>query len=113
MGGNGYHGAEAARLAGDPAQRAKDVLDAALRRIAEDIEIESGEGVVEQVMGPVVDVAFTGEMPPLGNLLRVGDRERGIPLEAVQLLGGGILRPLGDCRFTPRRARAGCRGRSG
>jgi F-type H+-transporting ATPase subunit beta len=47
---------------------------------------------VYQVMGPVVDVAFRGQMPALRNLLRVDDRLQGLPLEAVQLLGSGLVR---------------------
>lgn len=76
-----------------PARRA-EIVDAALLAVLEAIERESCEGVVYQVMGPVVDIAFKGEMPALGNLLRVDDRVRGLPLEAVQLLGRGLLRAI-------------------
>ncbi|MRS12365.1 MAG: F0F1 ATP synthase subunit beta [Actinobacteria bacterium] len=58
------------------------------------LEQESGEGRVEQVMGPVVDVAFAGALPAIGNLMRVGDRETGLPIEAAQLLGEGMLRAI-------------------
>jgi F-type H+-transporting ATPase subunit beta len=70
------------------------VADEALANILAEIERESCEGAVWQVMGPVVDVAFSGELPALGNLLRVEDREKGLPLEAVQLMGGGVLRTI-------------------
>jgi F-type H+-transporting ATPase subunit beta len=70
------------------------IADEALGRILAEMERESCEGVVWQVIGPVVDVAFTGELPALGNLLRVDDREKGLPLEAVQLMGGGVLRTI-------------------
>jgi F-type H+/Na+-transporting ATPase subunit beta len=76
------------------AARDREVVDAALALLLEEIEHESCEGTVCQVMGPVVDVAFRGEQPALGNLLRVGDRTHGLPLEAVQLLGGGVLRTV-------------------
>jgi F-type H+-transporting ATPase subunit beta len=74
--------------------RLDEVMRQAVGRIAEDLERESCEGTVAQVNGPVVDVAFRGEMPALGNLLRVEDRKRGLPLEAVQLLGGGVVRTI-------------------
>ncbi|MBE0477390.1 MAG: F0F1 ATP synthase subunit beta [Coriobacteriia bacterium] len=63
-------------------------------RIVEEIEREASEGTVVQVMGPVVDVAFGGEMPAIGDLLRVGDKDTGLPLEAVQLLGEGTIRAI-------------------
>ena len=92
MGGNGHRP--------DPPDTAQSrsvtegVVSAALAEVLEELERESCEGVVHQVMGPVVDVAFKGELPALGNLLRAGDRTRGLPLEAVQLLGGGLLRTI-------------------
>jgi F-type H+-transporting ATPase subunit beta len=70
------------------------IVEAALAELLEDLERESCEGLVYQVLGPVVDVAFKGELPALGNLLRVEDRVRGLPLEAVQLMGGGLLRTI-------------------
>ena len=80
---------------GSEPEPARDrIVDAALAEILEELERESCEGLVHQVMGPVVDVAFKGELPALGNLLRVEDRVRGLPLEAVQLLGGGLLRTI-------------------
>ena len=71
-----------------------EILNAALAAVLAELERESYEGVVYQVLGPVVDVAFKGELPTLGNLLRAGDRVHGLPLEAVQLLGGGLLRTI-------------------
>lgn len=53
-----------------------------------------GIGTVVQVMGPVVDVEFGDKMPEINNLLRAGDREKGLPLEAVQLLGEGYVRTI-------------------
>jgi F-type H+-transporting ATPase subunit beta len=72
----------------------ESVVDEALRRAVEDIEREACDGLVTQIFGPVVDVRFRGELPPIGNLLRSGDRLRGLPLEAVELLGAGVVRAL-------------------
>jgi F-type H+-transporting ATPase subunit beta len=55
---------------------------------------EGGEGRVLQVFGPVVDIEFLGELPAINNLLRVNDKESGLPLEAVQLLGEGCVRAI-------------------
>ncbi|TLM78538.1 MAG: hypothetical protein FDZ70_04025, partial [Actinobacteria bacterium] len=66
-----------------------EIVEAALVRTAEEIEREAFDGTVRQVTGPVVDVGFRGELPALGNLLRAEDRVRGLPLEAVELLGEG------------------------
>lgn len=70
------------------------VAHEAICRMSETMEREGYEGTVVQVMGPVVDVAFHGELPALGNLLRVEHRKHGLPLEAVQLLGEGIVRTV-------------------
>ncbi|MDH4140761.1 MAG: hypothetical protein OEV43_09355, partial [Coriobacteriia bacterium] len=78
----------------DVALNVDDVAHDAICRMSEGIEREGYEGTVVQVMGPVVDVAFKGELPALNNLLRAGHRKRGIPLEAVQLLGEGIVRTV-------------------
>jgi F-type H+-transporting ATPase subunit beta len=51
-------------------------------------------GVVTQVMGPVVDVAFRAGMPAINDLLRAGEPAAGLPLEVVQLLGSGIARTI-------------------
>jgi F-type H+/Na+-transporting ATPase subunit beta len=73
---------------------ASDVVERALARTAEEIEREACDGVVAQVLGPVVDVRFRGELPAIGSLLRASDRRRGLPLEAVELLGEGVVRAL-------------------
>ncbi|WP_059436602.1 F0F1 ATP synthase subunit beta [Anaeromyxobacter sp. PSR-1] len=51
-------------------------------------------GTVLRVLGAVVDVAFAGRPPAIDGLLRAGDAARGLPLEAVQLLGGGVVRTI-------------------
>ena len=42
----------------------------------------------------MVDVVFGGRLPAIGNLLRIGDAETGLAVEAVELLGGGLLRTI-------------------
>ncbi|MGA1823738.1 MAG: F0F1 ATP synthase subunit beta [bacterium] len=51
-------------------------------------------GKVFQVLGPVVDVEFTEDIPKINNLLKADDLENGLPLEAVQLLGEGCVRTI-------------------
>ncbi len=70
------------------------IVGSALQRTAEELSREACDGTVAQVLGPVVDVDFRGELPAIGSLLRVGDRKRGLPLEAVELLGEGGVRAL-------------------
>jgi F-type H+-transporting ATPase subunit beta len=70
------------------------VVAEALARAGEDLSREACDGIVAAVLGPVVDVSFRGELPAIGSLLRVGDRRRGLPLEAVELLGEGMVRSL-------------------
>ncbi len=84
------HGTLTTHPNGDFAEVTRDVL----ARMLDEIEREACEGVVYQVTGPVVDVAFRGELPALGSLLRVEDRVKGLPLEAVELLGEGVLRTI-------------------
>ncbi len=74
--------------------RLETVVSEAMQRAAEELSREACDGVVSAVTGPVVDVRFRGELPAIGSLLRVGDRRRGLPLEAVELLGGGVVRAL-------------------
>ncbi len=45
-------------------------------------------------MGPIVDVEFGRTLPAINNLLRAGDRETGLPLEVMQILGEGIVRTI-------------------
>ena len=100
MGGNGHKKTERGDLDVKPMRPTEEqrvdvrrgIVSDALQRVLAEIEREAGEGVVYQVMGPVVDVAFKGQMPALRNLLRIDDRIGGLPLEAVQLLGKGLVR---------------------
>jgi F-type H+-transporting ATPase subunit beta len=103
MGGNGHKRStgrvDVTGLAGggdpaaeDPGKSRSGVISVALRRVLAEIEREAGEGIVHQVIGPVVDVAFKSQMPALRSLLRIDERTHGLPLEAVQLLGNGLVR---------------------
>ncbi len=49
-------------------------------------------GKIRQVLGPVVDVEFSGELPPLFAALKV--KGRGLTLELAQHLGGGVCRAI-------------------
>ena len=56
-------------------------------------------GIVKQVMGPVVDVEFTGELPPIYTALRVSNkaidnREGNLVLEVAQHLGDKTVRTI-------------------
>ena len=78
-----------------PAERSAvvdKIVGGALEWMLADIERETCSGTVIQIMGPVVDVEFRGELPSIGNLMRVEHRTQGLPLETVQLLGEGIMR---------------------
>ncbi len=72
----------------------EEIIERAFRRLREEFTEERAEGAVIQVMGPVVDVEFSGRLPAINSLLRVGDKDTGLPLEAVQLLGEGIVRTI-------------------
>jgi F-type H+/Na+-transporting ATPase subunit beta len=51
-------------------------------------------GEVTQVMGPVVDIEFMGELPAINSLLRADNPVDGLPMETVQLLGGRTVRAI-------------------
>lgn len=56
-------------------------------------------GVIKQVMGPVVDVQFSGELPPILTALRatnksIDDREGNLVLEVAQHLGDKTVRTI-------------------
>ena len=71
-----------------------EIITHVLERMQSEFDGETAEGRVEQVNGPVVDVVFGGRLPGIGNLLRIGDPETGLAVEAVELLGGGQLRTI-------------------
>jgi F-type H+-transporting ATPase subunit beta len=72
----------------------EQIVLSALERACEDIERESCDGTVVQVLGPVVDVRFRGELPRVGSLLLVGSATRGLPIETVEQLGDSTVRAL-------------------
>ncbi|AGH96822.1 F0F1 ATP synthase subunit beta [Pseudobdellovibrio exovorus] len=56
-------------------------------------------GKIKQVLGPVVDVEFAGELPPINTALRVtnkviSDKEFNLVLEVAQHLGDGVVRTI-------------------
>ena len=56
-------------------------------------------GKITQVLGPVVDVQFAGELPPINTALRVtnkvlSDKEYNLVLEVAQHLGDGVVRTI-------------------
>ena len=56
-------------------------------------------GYVKQVLGPVVDVFFQGELPPINTALRVtnkaiNDQENNLVLEVAQHLGDSVVRTI-------------------
>jgi F-type H+-transporting ATPase subunit beta len=72
----------------------KEIIEKAFARLMKELTEEQAEGTVIQVMGPVVDIEFTGLLPAINSLLRAGDKMSGLPLEVVQLLGEGIVRTI-------------------
>lgn len=56
-------------------------------------------GKIKQVLGPVVDVEFAGELPAINTALRVtnkniSDKEYNLVLEVAQHLGDGVVRTI-------------------
>ena len=72
----------------------QEIVDKAFARLMQELTEEQAEGTVIQVMGPVVDVEFGVHLPAINSLLRAGDRNAGLPLEVVQLLGEGAVRTV-------------------
>ena len=52
------------------------------------------KGTIKQIIGPVVDVYFEGELPQLHNALHTTVGERGITLEVAQHIGLGRVRTI-------------------
>lgn len=71
-----------------------EIVKRALSKIFGEFIEEKAGGTVIQIMGPVVDVECKGELPAINSLLRAGNKETGLPLETVQLLGEGIVRTI-------------------
>ena len=56
-------------------------------------------GKITQVLGPVVDVEFSGELPAINTALRatnkiISDKEYNLVLEVAQHLGDGVVRTI-------------------
>ena len=51
-------------------------------------------GKISQVMGPVVDVQFTGDLPPILNALETTNDGKRLVLEVAQHLGGSVVRAI-------------------
>ena len=51
-------------------------------------------GKITQVMGPVVDVQFEGDLPPILNALETDNEGRRLVLEVAQHLGENIVRTI-------------------
>jgi F-type H+-transporting ATPase subunit beta len=52
------------------------------------------KGEIKQVIGPVVDVYFEGELPPIKNALHTKAGDRGVVLEVAQHIGVGRVRAI-------------------
>jgi len=55
---------------------------------------EAQQGFVTQVIGPVVDVTFEGDVPPLYTALVIERPEGDVTLEVEQHLAGGVVRTV-------------------
>jgi F-type H+/Na+-transporting ATPase subunit beta len=51
-------------------------------------------GKISQVMGPVVDVQFTGDLPPILNALETTNDGKRLVFEVAQHLGGSVVRAI-------------------
>lgn len=54
----------------------------------------STNGTISQVIGPVVDVAFAGEVPAIYNALEIDNNGTKLTLEVQQQLAGGVVRTV-------------------
>lgn len=70
------------------------IVKSAISKIFKEMMEEKARGAVTQIMGPVVDIEFTGKPPAINNLLRAGHKEEGLPLESIELLGEGVVRAI-------------------
>ncbi|MEQ9607742.1 MAG: F0F1 ATP synthase subunit beta, partial [Kiloniellaceae bacterium] len=51
-------------------------------------------GKITQVMGPVVDVQFAGDLPPILNALETMNGDKRLVLEVGQHLGESVVRTI-------------------
>jgi F-type H+/Na+-transporting ATPase subunit beta len=52
------------------------------------------KGTIKRIIGPVVDVAFEGDVPDIYNALEVMNGDKKIILEVEQNIGGGVVRTV-------------------
>lgn len=52
------------------------------------------KGVIKKVIGPVVDVEFTGKLPEVYNALKVDNNGKNLILEVEQHIGGNVVRSV-------------------
>ena len=62
-------------------------------------------GKITQVMGPVVDVQFEGDLPEILNALETTNQGKRLVLEVSQHLGERILRTIATTRASDYRQR--------
>lgn len=55
---------------------------------------KNNSGFIEQIIGPVIDVRFNDQLPPIYQALAVQLNKRTIILEVQQHLGGGLVRTI-------------------
>ena len=55
---------------------------------------KNNSGLIEQIIGPVVDVRFNDQLPPIYQALAVQLNKQTIILEVQQHLGGGLVRTI-------------------
>jgi F-type H+-transporting ATPase subunit beta len=51
-------------------------------------------GTIKKIIGPVIDIEFTGKLPEIYNALTVTDGERVVVLETEQHVGGNMVRAV-------------------
>jgi F-type H+/Na+-transporting ATPase subunit beta len=51
-------------------------------------------GIIKRIIGPVVDVAFEGDVPAIYNALTVMNSDKKVVLEVEQHIGGGVVRAV-------------------
>jgi F-type H+-transporting ATPase subunit beta len=51
-------------------------------------------GIIKRIIGPVVDVAFEGDVPAIYNALTVMNGDKKVVLEVEQHIGGGVVRAV-------------------
>ena len=56
--------------------------------------LDNNKGTITQIIGPIVDVTFSGPIPPMYAALIIALKEGNITLEVQQHLGGGEVRTI-------------------